>query len=42
MISKDTLKKEYIYLPVKKDGQPDFIFMENYIKTLQNQLKMWV
>jgi len=27
---------------VKKDGQPDFIFMENYIKTLQNQLKMWV
>ena len=42
MLSGDKLKKEFIYLPAKKDGQPDFLFMENYIETLQKQLKMWV
>ena len=42
MLSGDKLKKEFVYLPSKNDGQPDFSFMENYIETLQNQLKMWV
>ena len=42
MLSGDKLKKEFIYLPSKKDGQPDFAFMENYIETLQKQLKIWV
>jgi type I restriction-modification system DNA methylase subunit len=42
MLSGDKLKKEFIYLPAKKDGQPDFIFMENYIDNLQKELKIWV
>jgi hypothetical protein len=42
MLSGDKLKKEFIYLPSKKDGQPDFEFMANYIEILQKQLKMWV
>lgn len=42
MLSGDKLKKEFIYLPAKKDGQADFVFMENYIETLHKQLKMWV
>jgi len=42
MLSGAKLKKEFIYLPVKKDGKPDFEFMEDYIENLQNDLKMWV
>lgn len=42
MLSGDKLKKEFIYLPVKKDGQPDFDFMEKFIDNLQKQLKVWV
>lgn len=42
MLSGDKLKKEFIYLPAKKDGQPDFEFMADYIEVLQDQLKMWV
>jgi type I restriction enzyme M protein len=42
MLSGDKLKKEFIYLPAKKDGQPDFLFMENYIEKLQKQLEIWV
>ncbi len=42
MLSGDKLKKEFIYLPSKKDGQPDFEFMADYIEILQRQLKMWV
>lgn len=30
----DKIKNEYIKLPVDKKGEPDFIFMENYIKEL--------
>lgn len=32
--SKSRLAKETIKLPVTKDGQPDYQFMEDYIKTL--------
>jgi type I restriction-modification system DNA methylase subunit len=42
MLSGDKLKKEFIYLPAKKDGQPDFTFMENYIDNLQKELKIWI
>lgn len=42
MLSGDKLKKEFIYLPVKKDGKPDFDFMEKFIENLQKQLKVWV
>lgn len=42
MLSGDKLKKEFLYLPAKKDGQPDFTFMENYIDNLQKELKIWV
>lgn len=42
MLSGDKLKKEFIYLPAKKDGNPDFEYMEKYIDKLQKQLKMWV
>jgi len=42
MLSGDKLKKEFIYLPAKKDGQPDFTFMGNYIDNLQKQLKVWI
>lgn len=30
----DKMKKTVIKLPSKEDGMPDFIFMENYIKSL--------
>ena len=42
MLSGDKLKKEFIYLPVKKDGTPDFSFMEKYTESLQIELKMWI
>lgn len=32
--SQTRLKRANIKLPIKQDGQPDFEFMENYIKTL--------
>ncbi len=28
------LYEEYIYLPVNQSGNPDWLFMENYIKSL--------
>lgn len=42
MLSGEKLKKEFIYLPIRKDGQPDFEFMEKYIETLQKQLEIWI
>lgn len=30
----DKIKEEKIKLPAGKDGEPDFDFMENYIKSL--------
>ena len=42
MLSGDKLKKEFIYLPLKDDGTPDYAFMENYINNLQRKLSKWV
>jgi hypothetical protein len=32
--SQTRLKRANIKLPIKKDGEPDFVYMENYIKSL--------
>jgi len=31
------LKKENIFLPINKNGNPDYKFMENFIKKLEYQ-----
>ncbi|MBQ8178216.1 MAG: hypothetical protein IJ033_03385 [Clostridia bacterium] len=32
--SKDLIKKTKVYLPIDEDGNPDYQFMEDYIKSL--------
>ena len=36
--SQTALKKEIIKLPTDKNGEPDWAFMENYIKATQNKM----
>jgi hypothetical protein len=38
-ISNDRLIKEKIFLPIDKDKNPDFAYMEEYIKSLENKIK---
>ncbi|MDA2936440.1 restriction endonuclease subunit S [Patescibacteria group bacterium AH-259-L05] len=38
-INNDRLKKEKILLPTTKDNNPDWVFMESYIKTLSKKIK---
>lgn len=42
MLSGTKLKKEYIYLPILKNGNIDWLYMENYINELSKQLDSWV
>lgn len=32
--TKDLIKQTKVYLPMDKDGNPDYEFMEDYIKSL--------
>lgn len=42
MLSGEKLKKEFIYLPVKKDGTPDWPFMEKFTNSIYKHLCLWV
>lgn len=37
MANKDTIKSEKIKLPVKSHKQPDWLYMENYIKKMEQE-----
>lgn len=37
-ISDNRIKREKIMLPADKDGNPDFVFMENYMKGIENRV----
>jgi hypothetical protein len=38
-ISNDRIEKEKIYLPVDSKGNPDWIYMEDYIKSLESAIR---
>lgn len=37
-INETRIKRERFYVPVKKDGSPDFIYMEKYMKAIEYKL----
>ena len=39
MANKDTIGTEKIKLPVNKKGEPDYVYMENYMKNLEVNVK---
>jgi len=42
MLSGKKLQKEHIYLPINRDSEIDWEFMEDYSMLIQNQLTKWV
>jgi type I restriction-modification system DNA methylase subunit len=42
MLSGAKIQKEYIPLPVTKDNEVDWLFMENYINDIYNGLDAWI
>ncbi|MDN5042282.1 N-6 DNA methylase [Aliarcobacter butzleri] len=41
MLSGTKIKQEHIYLPALKDGNIDWLYMENYINKVYEQFKLW-
>ncbi|MDR2410266.1 MAG: restriction endonuclease subunit S [Bacteroidales bacterium] len=38
-ISNDRIKKEKIYLPIDSNGNPDWVYMEEYIRSIESKVK---